>query len=95
MWHIREFSNENKLQLHVIGMNLFPLTEMKSYTYNAKGKKPKSKEYILYSLFIPSPKTFLISGLEMRILVTFGEDREVTPEWFLGVGHVLFLELVC
>lgn len=74
-------------------MNLFPLTEMKSYTYNAKGKKPK--EYILYSLFIPSPKTFLISRLEMRILVTFGEDREETPEWFLGVGHVLFLELVC
>lgn len=64
-----------------------------------KERSPNRKNTFCIVSFIPSSKTFLISGLEMRIemrtVVTFGEGREGTPEWFLDVGHVLFLELVC
>lgn len=52
------------------------------------------KNIFCVASFITSIKTFLISQLEMRIVVTFGEGREETPEWFL-VLITFFLELVC
>lgn len=56
---------------------------------------PTQKNIVCIVSFIPSSKTFLIQRLEMRIVVTFGEGRKGSPEWFLGVGPMLFLELVC
>lgn len=59
-------------------MNLFFLfNRNESYTYNAKGKKPKSKEYILYSFIYTKFKD--ISNLWIR-----NEDRNEDSGYLWG-----------
>lgn len=78
LWHIREYSNENKLSLCVTGMN---------FTHTmSRERSPIQKNMLCIVLLITSSKTFLISGLEMRIVVTYqrGNSRVVS-----GVDHIL------
>lgn len=58
----------NKLQLHVTAMNLTHIM--------LRETSQIQKNIFSIVSFLSSSKTLLISRLEMRVVVTFGEDRE-------------------